>query len=234
MYEDVTSETPQPSIPVQLLSVLEALRCGGVLLNHEGRVLSFNTTARGCLGDSLALAGEHLNALDRDSDRRLQRVVLATLNRHKADVPMSVAVSRAARLPLVIHPIRLNEHAPHSVRSAWLLLLIFDPEVWSEIPHEVLSQAFGLTRTESEVAKGVVSGKALSKIAALRGVKVGTVRAHLKKVFSKTHTHGQADLTRVLTRLGVFMPQAERTTATTSHSVRKSIQSGGRRRLARW
>jgi DNA-binding CsgD family transcriptional regulator len=233
MYDDAVNEAGQLPIPMQLLTVLESLRCGGVLLNDEGRVLSFNMTARGCLGDSLALAGEHLNAVDRDSDRRLQRVVLATLNRQKAEMPMSIAVSRIARLPLVIRPVFLMEHAPHSPHSACLLLLILDPEVWSELPHEMLSQAFGLTRTEAEVATGVVSGKALSKIAALRGVKVGTVRAHLKKVFSKTHTHGQADLSRVLTRLGFFMPQTERTVATAPRSAPKSIQSGRRRQGTR-
>jgi DNA-binding CsgD family transcriptional regulator len=60
------------------------------------------------------------------------------------------------------------------------------------------------------------AGKGTSaKIAADRGIKIGTVRAHLKTVFSKTHTRGQADLTRVLTRLSFLVPHSERKIAET-------------------
>jgi hypothetical protein len=41
------------------------------------------------------------------------------------------------------------------------------------------------------------------------------VRAHLKTVFSKTHTRGQADLTRVLTRLSFLVSHTERKIAET-------------------
>jgi DNA-binding CsgD family transcriptional regulator len=93
---------------------------------------------------------------------------------------------------------------------ASLLRLVFDSERWPEPPYEILSRAFRLTPAEADVAIAVVSGTSLAKIAADRGVKLGTVRAHLKAVFSKTHTRGQADLTRVLTRLAFLVPRAER------------------------
>jgi len=37
-----------------------------------------------------------------------------------------------------------------------------------------------------------VAGKSLAQIAADRGIKIGTVRAHTKTVFSKTQTRDQA------------------------------------------
>jgi len=118
-------------------------------------------------------------------------------------------------------------------RSESLLLLVLDPELWPEPPHEMLSQAFGLTHAEAEVATGIVSGRTLSKIAADRGVKVGTIRTHLKTVFSKTHTRGQADLTRVLTRLAFLVPHTEQKIAPTQPLGSPGIKSSGLRQPAR-
>ena len=113
-------------------------------------------------------------------------------------------------MPLVVLPIVLGEMAVQSTDAASIVLLTLDPELWPEPSDAMLSQAFGLTQTEAEVAIGVVSGKTLPRIAADRGVKVGTIRAHLKAIFSKTDTRNQADLTRVLTRLAFLMPPAVR------------------------
>ena len=49
----------------------------------------------------------------------------------------------------------------------------------------------------------------ITVIAADRGIKIGTVRAHTKTVFSKTQTRGQAELTGVLTRLAFVVPRTE-------------------------
>jgi DNA-binding CsgD family transcriptional regulator len=203
----------QSGIPANVLSVLESLRCGGFLLDLRGRVLSLNLLALSCLGDGLVLGGERLCATDRETDRRLQYLVGSTLSPGDGvDRPTSVAVRRPSRLPLVVRTHRLNEYADPVPSSASLLLLVLDPELRPEPPREVLTQTFGLTPAEAEVAIGVVSGRSLSKIASDRGIKIGTVRAHLKTVFSKTHTHGQADLTGVLTRLAFLVPQTDRKT----------------------
>ena len=115
----------------------------------------------------------------------------------------------------MIRTLRLHEQAgvaeqdPSSLRSPGLLLLVLDPELWPEPRHEMLAQAFGSTPAEADVAIGIATGRTLAQIAVDRHVKIGTVRAHLKTVFSKTYTRGQADLTRILTRLAFLAPQAE-------------------------
>jgi DNA-binding CsgD family transcriptional regulator len=199
----------QSPVPAYILKLLQSLRCGGVLLDFRGRVLSLNMLALGCLGDGLVLGGEHLSAIDSSTDLRLQRLVGSALSKEDLQASMSVAVPRHARLPLMIRTLRLEDRAAESAGSPRMLLLVHDPELWPEPQHEILSQAFGLTRSEAEVAIGVASGRTLATIAAGRGVKIGTVRVHLKTVFSKTHTRGQADLTRVVTRLSFLMPQPD-------------------------
>jgi len=50
---------------------------------------------------------------------------------------------------------------------------------------EILMQTFDLTRAEADVAIGIVSGRTLAELADDRDIKIGTVRAHLKAVFSR-------------------------------------------------
>src|SRR3954447_25745130 len=89
-------------LPASILSLLESLSCGGFLLDLRGRVLSLNMLAVGCLGDGLVLGGAHLSAIDRNADLRLQRLVGTALGTTTAPVPQTIAVRRAARLPLMI------------------------------------------------------------------------------------------------------------------------------------
>lgn len=199
-----------------ILGVLESLRCGGVLLDPHARVISLNSIALGCLGNGLVLEGERLNATDRESDQRLQRFIAAELKAGRpSNLPQSVAVLRESRLPLVVRPHRLDD-AAHRASSAaaarpeGLLLFIIDPEEWLAPPQEMLMQTFDLTRAEADVAIGIASSRTLAEIAVDRHIKVGTVRAHLKAVFAKTHTRSQAGLTGALTRLAFLAPQPKR------------------------
>ena len=190
----------RPSVPAPIL--------GGFLLDPRARVLSLNSIAFGCLGDGLVLDGERLNATNRETDHRLQKLVAAESKPRKApDPPQPIAVQRDNRLPLIVRPHRLDLAADQAPNPACLLLLVIDPEQWPAPPKEILMQAFGLTRAEADVAIGIASGRTLAEVADDRDIKIGTVRAHLKAVFSKTHTHSQADLTGVLTRLAFLGPE---------------------------
>jgi DNA-binding CsgD family transcriptional regulator len=214
--------------PAPVLGVLESLRCGGFLLDPQARVLSLNSTAFGCLGNGLVLEGERLSAIDRESDRRLQTFIAAELKTGRGfNAPQSVAVQRDSRLPLVVRPHRLDDGADRAPSAAapspaarvpaatvsaapiraGLLLLVVDPEQWLAPPQDMLMQTFHLTYAEADVAIGIASSRTLAEIAIARDIKIGTVRAHLKAVFSKTHTHSQADLTGALTRLAFLAPE---------------------------
>jgi DNA-binding CsgD family transcriptional regulator len=208
--------------PAPILGVLDALRCGGFLLDSSARVLSLNSTAFGCLGDGLVLEGDRLSATDRESDIRLQSFIAGGVRAARvSSLPQSIAVQRDTRLPLVVRTHRLDEAADQAAGlvaptlvapgltgrgPAGLLLVVVDPELWRAPPHDILMQTFNLTRTEADVAIGLASGRTLAEIATDRDIKIGTVRAHLKAVFAKTHTRSQADLTGALTRLAVLAP----------------------------
>jgi DNA-binding CsgD family transcriptional regulator len=56
-----------------------------------------------------------------------------------------------------------------------------------------------LTATEARVAQAIASGAQPQEIALSLGVKIGTIRSHMKTIFAKTGTSRQAELALLLT-----------------------------------
>jgi DNA-binding CsgD family transcriptional regulator len=67
--------------------------------------------------------------------------------------------------------------------------------VW---PLDLLCTAYGLTEAEARVAQRLAAGDPLDAIAGDLGIRLATVRNHLKQIFEKTGTHRQAALVALL------------------------------------
>lgn len=78
--------------------------------------------------------------------------------------------------------------------DARAVVFISDPERRPAMPGQVLSSLFGLTPTETEVARALAQGRRTDEIAADLGIAQTTVAFHLRNLFDKTGTHRQADL----------------------------------------
>jgi DNA-binding CsgD family transcriptional regulator len=78
---------------------------------------------------------------------------------------------------------------------------VVDPEQHPEPCEPVLSQAFGLSRSEVRVALELLRGRELREIAQAHGTTLGTVRSQLKSIYAKTETHRQAELVSLLGRM---------------------------------
>jgi DNA-binding CsgD family transcriptional regulator len=61
-----------------------------------------------------------------------------------------------------------------------------------------LQRRLGLTHTEARVAARLASGLGVKDIAGALGIRVSTVRTHLKSVYAKTGSRGQTDLVRLV------------------------------------
>jgi DNA-binding CsgD family transcriptional regulator len=195
------------AVAAHLLHVIGLFQCGGFLLDPGGNVLALNQIVKDSLRNGLEVRGSRLMATDRASDARLQSAVEYVSNLTEAEeVPAtSIEMQRAGRLPLLAHLLRLDESIRLALNGASLLLITFDPEIRHAPSADMLTRLFDLTAAEAEVAVGIAGGKRLDAIAAERGSKVETVRAHSKKVFGKTRTHGQVELAALLARLAVVM-----------------------------
>ena len=199
-----------------ILRVLDALRCGGSLLDFRGRVLALNVIALSFLGDGLVLGADRLSATDRITDQRLQGMVdsaLVLTKKHSAN--LCVAVQRRSGPPLVVRLVRLEEDGQRAPGLAMFLLLMLDPQTRQKPAPEILTQAFALTRAEVGYRdRHSVRKDALAQIAAARGIKIGTVRSVLKERCSRRHRRvvRPNSWKLVITRLAFLAPQTEAAT----------------------
>ncbi|MBM3526126.1 MAG: helix-turn-helix transcriptional regulator [Alphaproteobacteria bacterium] len=76
-----------------------------------------------------------------------------------------------------------------------------DPAATHPIGAQVIGDLCGLTRAEAQTAQMVLAGGTPKTIARALGVSLATVKTHLHRVFTKTETTGQADLSRRLARI---------------------------------
>jgi DNA-binding CsgD family transcriptional regulator len=67
-----------------------------------------------------------------------------------------------------------------------------------------IGDLFRLTAREAQVALLLVEGLDLNEIAERLGLRIGTARNHLKRVFEKTGTHRQGELIALLSKLKVY------------------------------
>lgn len=77
-------------------------------------------------------------------------------------------------------------------------LFVCDPERTSSCPAETLMELHGLTRAEARLASALAAGKSLDDVAREFGIKKGTARSELSHIYSKTATHRQTELVRLL------------------------------------
>ena len=78
------------------------------------------------------------------------------------------------------------------------LVLISDPEVTNALSWKLVQQLYGLSPAESKLSVALARGWPLKEYAKANRISVETARSQLKSVMSKTSTHRQAELIRLL------------------------------------
>lgn len=91
--------------------------------------------------------------------------------------------------------IRLAVVAPVGRPEDDLVLVLFENRCTDHHAlREHFSRAYGLTRSESQIAKTVLEGKSLTEVAEVTNLSISTVRSYMKQIFFKTDTHRQSEL----------------------------------------
>ena len=116
----------------------------------------------------------------------------------------TLALTRRDGSSLVVSVKRIgganNRLFPAPERSA--IIIIRDPQRQpSAPPAELLRQLYGLSKTEAAIAINLSVGKAIEEIAAIQGIRISTLRWHLKAIFAKTGASRQAELVRLVARI---------------------------------
>ncbi len=188
-------------------AVLDRLSVATLLLDQNGGVLHANAAAQrlGAAADGLTFGQAGISPTAGEDRARLAGIIGRAVCgdaehvRHAAAAAIARPSGRRPYAVLV---------APLCMEAVWMLprraaaiVTIVDPEATPRMPAGVLRALYGLTRSEAAVALGVAGGSELSEVAARLGLTAASARQYLSRVFAKTGTARQHELTRLLTTI---------------------------------
>jgi DNA-binding CsgD family transcriptional regulator/PAS domain-containing protein len=191
------------------LDLIDSMSTAALALDWQGRVVRVNRHAETLLGDGVALSGGRLHAHDRESDRRLQRLLTATTALDAADfsseaaavLAQPVAIRRVGRRPLLAEAMPAGSCFGDVLCQAHALVFLTDLAKPSLAKPDRIAAILGLTSAEGRLAAELVEGRELADAAERLGVSIHTARSQLKCVFAKTGTHRQAELVALAGRI---------------------------------
>ena len=189
-----------------LSDLLEHGTTGILLLSAEGRVIFVNSTATTILSSApaLELRAARLAARRRGDNATLQRLIAGATGQLKGigdarGGAFRVASNTARPLTIVVGPLDCRLRASETSPAAFVLLT--DPDRGTSRPTWMLRNLYGLTAAEIAMAERLMTGDTPQQAAAALGVKMPTVRYHLRSLFQKTDTRRQSELIRLLLSL---------------------------------
>ncbi|HXX03865.1 MAG TPA: helix-turn-helix transcriptional regulator, partial [Xanthobacteraceae bacterium] len=175
-----------------------------IAVDRFGAVVDANGAVEEILDDHLYIdQGRRLCAPDAKAGALLQSL-FEQLRLAPDDLPIAalpMIVRRGGKGPVVIRvlPVPGAASGPFGGARALLTLTAIEPKPGPDA--SVISDVFGLTRAESDIAALVAQGRSLAAIADGRGIARVTVRNQLRTIFAKTRTHRQSELVALLSRL---------------------------------
>lgn len=182
---------------------LAAAKEPAALFDADGRLLRATAAMAALLraGDGLGLRGDRLVADDPPAAASLAALLGAAAAGGGARG--TLIPRRSGRSPYIATAWPLMPTVRHLVPDrAAVLVTVIDPAAPPGAPVVAWRAAFDLTRRETEVAALLFDGHSAESAAAILGITVGTARVHVRHLLAKTRTTRQADLLRLLSRLG--------------------------------
>lgn len=185
-----------------VLDVLEALGCGGLLLDNKGRVLQTNPKAHRYLGSRFNL-NRRGGSPEGTINEAVQDGLRSALMGSAEVAPIlgdHIVVPRADSRPLLLRQLTLPGGLDVS-GEAIAAIVVLDMQDCPHPDEDLLRDLFLLTPAEARVANRLSCGQDVASIARDLGVSRGTVRVHLKSLFWKTATRRQGELIALLAHL---------------------------------
>jgi DNA-binding CsgD family transcriptional regulator len=184
-------------------AIADASGTPAFLLTEHGEILHLNAAARELVreGDGLIVRNNVLHAAMNAMRKRLPALLQHARGFAGALSGFPTAKSLALQRPSRRRPLQLLASPVSGPGTATVLLLATDPEKPIILRDDALQEHYGLTGAEIEIANGLMTGYSLEEIAALRNVKVGTVRDQIKSMLGKTGTFKQLEMVKLLLTL---------------------------------
>lgn len=193
------------------LENLHALPIGVILLDREKRAIFLNRMA-----DAIVKAGRglRLNAQGRcvavqpSENSALQRLIDNALpqgsNEHTSGGGLPLSRPQSDKpLAVMLCPISVN--ALPFFQAPRAMLLVSDPDQVANPVADTLASLYKLSPAEAQLAAALASGTSVTDYAEARNLSLNTIRTQLNQILTKTGTHRQAELVKlILTGPAIF------------------------------
>lgn len=194
-----------------LAELLANQNCGVFLIDTTGGVVEANSRAMAMCGDGFRLGQRQLRACVPGDQPAMDQLLARALNpdfRNIANAPVALRRPNGKK-PILINAIPLRRR-PETAFSGLLhagngaLVVAIDPDASDAKRSQNLFALSGLTPTESRLASIIGSGISPEYAAEIAGMSVGTVRNHLKRIFSKLDISRQGELVALAGKLSII------------------------------
>ncbi|HUB64160.1 MAG TPA: hypothetical protein VL996_06865 [Methylocella sp.] len=186
---------------------LETMRQGALLADTSARVVVANAAARALLDEGKGLFLERGRLAAASGTDVLRGLIascartLQTLNGPGGELTIAREPPRSP-LHVMVVPLRATTRL---VDVPWIgvgapvaIVMTSDPDRERQAREANLRRRFGLTVAEAGLATEILKGDGRTAAANRRGISDATAKTHLTNIFSKTGTHRQAELIRLL------------------------------------
>ncbi len=188
--------------------LLERFSFGVMILNRRGELERMNRAAEAVVAaaDGLLVRQHKLVAESHRDSIRLGKAIDAAIRGHREALPQAscIVIARPSmKRSYAIQTLPVQSESPppewcQDIGSAAAVVLISDPEQKACVPEQTLTELYGLTPREAQLAAVLASGETLGQISETMKITIGTARNHLKSVLHKTGCHRQAELVRLV------------------------------------
>jgi len=179
-----------------LARVLDEIDHGLILVDLGGRILHTNQPARAELAAAQALCVR--DGLLQGSDDARQRKIRQALREAADDVRAIVEFDHDGQaLSLAFVPMAGQPDG----RIDAVLIMCSKRQNCASLTMQMFARANRLTRAEQQVLRQLCDGHRAEEIAGLQGIRVSTVRTHIKSVREKTGSNSVREIVHRLARM---------------------------------
>jgi DNA-binding CsgD family transcriptional regulator/PAS domain-containing protein len=190
-------------------AALDWLSDGVALLGADGRVLYVNETLQAIArrGEGIRIRRGTVEIADPAARDRFANMIGTTAKARDgvAAGDYDIAVPRQDGAPPYIVSMRPLARAARG--SSWsnadIIMLVHDPLQYNSVTVGALSDLFGLTKAEANLAHALQAGEALADYALAHTLSLNTVYTHLRRLKEKTGCRRLAELIRKLDDLQI-------------------------------
>ncbi|HLU07521.1 MAG TPA: LuxR C-terminal-related transcriptional regulator [Woeseiaceae bacterium] len=196
---ELSFKLPQEGLIDGMISVIERISCGAVLVDRHSSIVAMNGKASSILAQSDGIkATDRLYLMDRDADSRFRNELLGALGYRRSSAASGngyVSARRpSGRVSWTLLAIPANDRRERLIRQRFAIVLVIDPEEGVAVSPELFRETLKFTPAESGVAAMLVAGRSVNAIARARRVRHETVRSQLKSIYRKAECNNQAEL----------------------------------------